>query len=181
PSPPVRLARRTPSGHFGLGVACPPPLYAGAYYGAAAFYDPPVAYDPPVPSDPPMAYAQPPVYYAPQIGSGGVVAVAPVPPAPPAPPTPNVVEYPTGRYELRGDGITTPYTAVWIRTPPPRRPVAPPPPMGRSWGSTPDEPPVARRSQLYRWTDEQGVTHFTDRWEIVPEQYRSQIKRFPSS
>jgi outer membrane lipoprotein SlyB len=49
------------------------------------------------------------------------------------PATPTAVVYPTGRYELRGDGITTPYQWVWIPTPPPPpppppAPAAPPPP-----------------------------------------------------
>jgi hypothetical protein len=49
------------------------------------------------------------------------------------PATPTAVVYPTGRYELRGDGVTTPYHWVWIPTPPPPPPPpaaapAPPPP-----------------------------------------------------
>ena len=39
---------------------------------------------------------------------------------------PTVVEYPHGRYELRGDGIKTAYQWVWIPKPPPP-PAAPPP------------------------------------------------------
>ena len=30
----------------------------------------------------------------------------------------------------------------------------------------------SRHGQVYRWTDDQGVMHMTDRWEVVPEQYR---------
>ena len=36
-----------------------------------------------------------------------------------APTRPSVIEFPTGRYELRGDGISTPYVWVWIPNPPP--------------------------------------------------------------
>ncbi|MFQ5792614.1 MAG: hypothetical protein ACE5JI_19250 [Acidobacteriota bacterium] len=39
------------------------------------------------------------------------------------PPQPSVIYYPHGRYELRGDGVTTAYQWVWIPNPPP-----PPPP-----------------------------------------------------
>jgi hypothetical protein len=49
------------------------------------------------------------------------VAVVPAPPPPPVYPT--VVQYPHGRYELRGDGVTTLYQWVWLPNPPP-----PPPP-----------------------------------------------------
>lgn len=55
------------------------------------------------------------------------------------PATPTAVIYPTGRYELRGDGITTPYQWVWIPNPPPPPPppaVPPPPP--------PPPPPAAK-------------------------------------
>ena len=44
--------------------------------------------------------------------------------APAAPAVQRVVEYPHGRYELLGDGITTAYQWVWI----PRVPPVPPPP-----------------------------------------------------
>jgi hypothetical protein len=70
------------------------------------------------------------------------------------------VEFPTGRYELRGDGITTPHTWVWVPAPPSQ------PPAG--------EP---SRHQLYRWTDADGVAHWTDRLEIVPEQYRAEAQQ----
>jgi hypothetical protein len=58
-----------------------------------------------------------------------------------AAPTATVVQYPTGRYELRGDGITAPYYWLWIPAPvvvaapgpvvaPPLPPAPPPPPAG---------------------------------------------------
>jgi hypothetical protein len=46
----------------------------------------------------------------------------------PAPAYPTVVQYPHGRYELRGDGYRTPYQWVWVPNPPPPPPAAPPPP-----------------------------------------------------
>jgi hypothetical protein len=71
---------------------------------------------------------------------------------------PRVVEHPTGRYELRGDGITTPYTWVWIPNPPP----APPPPSSGPERPVSDVLPT-RQTQAYRWVDEQGVVHWSDR------------------
>jgi len=110
------------------------------------FYDvPPAYYD-----TPPVAYAAPP--------SSPVVAVPP----PPPPPEREAVQYADGRYELRGDGIATPYRWVWI-------PNAPPPPSS------------GRDSRLYGWVDEQGGLHVTDRWETVPEEHRAQAKRNQSS
>jgi Domain of unknown function (DUF4124) len=84
------------------------------------------------------------------------------------PPMPTVVEYSTGRYELRGDGLTMPYRWVWI----PNAPSGPPgTPQGGATFSLP-----AHHDRLYRWTDMQGVLHVTDRWEAVPPEYRAQAK-----
>ena len=80
---------------------------------------------------------------------------------------PTVVEYSTGRYELRGDGLAMPCRWVWI----PNAPSAPP--AGASFGA-PSSP--SRHDRLYRWTDAQGVLHVTDRWESVPPEYRVQAK-----
>jgi len=83
------------------------------------FYPRPVyAYAAPVYYSPPAYYVERPVYYA-----------APVYAAPVAP-TPTysrVVQYPHGRYELRGDGIYTAYQWVWIPNPPPPPPPPAPP------------------------------------------------------
>jgi hypothetical protein len=129
-------------------VNVPPPVVYGpsAYDDWRVYDDPPAVYDPP---------------------AGGTVSVAPPPPAPPT-----VVQYATGRYELRGDGATTPYTWVWIPNPPP-----PPPAEAPAAG----EASPARHTELYRWTDEQRVVHWTDRWDTVPQQYRKQAKQTPQS
>jgi hypothetical protein len=86
-------------------------------------------------------------------------------------PVPRVIEYPAGWYELHGDGVTSAYQWVWIPKPP-----APPPPPEAAPPPTPSPQPPAREGrtigQIYRWTDEQGVTTFTDRLENVPERYR---------
>jgi hypothetical protein len=86
-------------------VVAPPPR---VYYAP-----PPVAYSY---APPPVSYAPPPVSYAPPPAQ--VVSVQP------AAPQPSVVQYPHGRYELRGDGVTVAYQWVWV----PNAPVAPPPP-----------------------------------------------------
>jgi hypothetical protein len=46
----------------------------------------------------------------------------------PSPAYPTVVQYWNGRYELRGDGVYTPYQWVWIPTAHPLPPPPPPPP-----------------------------------------------------
>ncbi len=49
------------------------------------------------------AYYPPPIYYDPSSAAG---------------PAPGLIQYPSGRYELRGDGTTTAYTWVWVPNPP---------------------------------------------------------------
>ncbi len=78
------------------------------------FY-PRTAYAVPVVTAPPVVYVPYPTVYA---SPPPVMMTAP----PPAPML-TVVQYPHGRYELRGDGITVLYQWVWIPNPPP-----PPPP-----------------------------------------------------
>jgi len=95
--------------------------------------------------------------------------------APPPPPVPSVIEYPTGRFEMRGDGITSPYQWVWIPNPPAAPPTPPLPPAPRAPLAA--EPSSSRPSQLYRWIDEDGVANWTDAWDSVPERYRAQAKR----
>ena len=116
---------------------------------------------------PAQVYAAPPVYYAPP------AYAAPAPPS-----MPRVVEFPTGRYELRGDGVYSPYAWVWIPNPPavpPPPPSAPPAPPA----ATPEPGPRRSSSQtaaLYRWTDDAGVTTWTDSLERVPARYRQHAR-----
>jgi len=152
---------------FGIVAAAPSIVYAAPYYYPPPVYYPPPYYDPPVYSAP-VTYS-PPVSYAPAPNS--TVSVAP---------TPNVVQFSTGRYELRGDGMSTPYTWVWIPNPP----TSPPVPARDPGTNEPNRgsgrvPP--RAGQLYRWTDAQGVIYWTDRLDAVPEQYRSKVKTSPAS
>lgn len=88
------------------------------------------AYPPPVVERP--VVVQQPVYAAPAYATPGY---APPPPAYASrtvalqpPPAPQTVQYPHGRYELRGDGVRTAYQWVWIANapPPPPPPAAPP-------------------------------------------------------
>jgi len=118
-----------------------------AWYGSVPSYAPAPAYTPPV-----------------------VIALAP-----PPPPVPSVIEYPTGRFEMRGDGNTSPYQWVWIPNPPAAPPTPPPPPAPRAPLAA--EPSSSRPSQLYRWIDEDGVANWTDAWDSVPERYRAQARR----
>jgi Domain of unknown function (DUF4124) len=128
---------------IGISAAWPP------YYGYSPAYAGP-------------AYDVAPAYAPPEVQA--------IPSAPPLPPMPDVVEFSTGRYERRGDGIGTAYTWVWIPNPP----TVPPPQSDPGDASAaPARPPPGR---LYRWTDEQGVVHLTNLWREVPPQYRQQAK-----
>ena len=138
-----------------FGAIAAPVIYAAPFvYGSAYPYD--AGY-----SDP-SAYYAPPVSYAPTMG--GAIALAP---SSPPPSTPSVVEFPTGRYVLQGDGTTVPYTWVWIPNPPTAPPGGPP--------SSSREP--SSHQQVYRWTDEAGVSHWTDRWDAVPPPYRAEAQQ----
>ncbi len=122
----------------------------------------------------PYAYAPPTVVYD---QPSPTVIVSPAPPTA----IPSVIEYPNGRYELRGDGITSPYRWVWIPKAPPAPPEAPPaaPPVVEPPARpepTKERPPAPRRDIL-RWTDDEGVTHWTDQPENIPERYRSKARR----
>ena len=128
-----------------------PLSYGGlSYYGAPSYYNPSLVYAPPV------------MYGAPV---GGTVSLAP------SAPIPSVIEYPTGRYELRGDGVTAPYRWVWIPNPPSAPPAASPPADAPA-SPAPPASGSARPTTVYRWTDEQGVLHLTDRRDTIPARYR---------
>jgi hypothetical protein len=126
---------------------------------------------------PSVAYAPPPVYIAPQFVYQSPPPAAYYPPAPSAPPGPRIVEFPTGHYELRGDGMSMPYTWVWIPNPPSAPPGPPPPPaappaLPGGPTSRPAPPAPEPTKAIYRWTDENGVTTLTDDVNKVPERYR---------
>jgi hypothetical protein len=146
--------------------------FAGSYlpgvYGGAVYYN-----DPPVVEDAPM-YAPAPVYTPPPVYVQVVVPIASAA-EPPAPARPSVVEYPGGRYELRGDGVGAPYNWVWIPNPPVVPPAPTAPPAGLAPSSS--DRPAVRRSELYRWDDEQGVVHLTDNAAAVPERFRQNAPR----
>lgn len=126
---------------------------------------------------PTYVYAPPPVYASPPVGYAEPQSVLVAPP----PTAPSVIQYSTGRYELRGDGITTPYTWVWIPNPPPEPPASPEAPPAPPQGRVPDPPGSASSSarvpggplgEIYHWTDDEGVNYWTDRLDRVPERYR---------
>jgi hypothetical protein len=122
-------------------------------YGAAAVYEPPVVYASPMPVS--------------------ITSFAA------APAHSRVIEYSTGRYELRGDGIISPHVWVWIPNPPPPPEPAPEPPPGIQAEPPPaaSEAPSPSPSQLYRWVDAQGVVHLTDNPASVPAQFRKPAPR----
>lgn len=157
--PPPRFSKRgRAAGGYPIG-AYGAPFYYGSSLGDPLLYDTSV-------------YAPDPVYTAPPVYVPVVVPVASSA-LPAAPARPSVIEFPEGRYELRGDGVSTPYSWVWIPNPPAAPPASSSPPTAPSAG---DRSPV-RRSQLYRWVDEQGVMHLTDNADTVPEQFRKEAKR----
>jgi hypothetical protein len=120
----------------------------------------------------PPAYATPPPVYVPV-----PVAYPPAPTSYQPASMPRVIEHATGRYELRGDGVTAPYVWVWIPNPP----AAPPPPPSAPPAADPDPPrgrpaPRPGSQSVYRWTDDRGVTTWTDNLEKVPPRYRAEAK-----
>jgi hypothetical protein len=138
----------------------PRPFVAPPYGRGVVIVSPPIyGYAPDYSSPPAVIY---------DTSSQYVPPMPPVPPVPPTPggsisigtPTPEVVEYQDGRYELRGDGVNTPYKWVWI----PKAPIGPP--------AEPSKP-----TTLYRWTDDSGAVHWTDRWEAVPEAFRGKATK----
>jgi hypothetical protein len=140
-------------------------------YASTTVYPPPIVYAAPVLPYAAGGYADngsgnytSPAVYEPPAGGTATVAAAPAP-------MPNVIQYGTGRYELRGDGLAIPYTWVWIPNPPPAPPSAAP-----TGALAPGDSPSSH-GQIFRWTDTQGVLHMTDRWESVPPQYRPQAKQ----
>lgn len=150
--------------HFGRHVH-PLAFFASApvgyYYGSPAYAVPAYSSDYVDPS----FYGAPGPAYGVSPASSISLSVPQAPPAPP-PPTPSVVYFSTGRYELRGDGTTTPYVWVWIPNPPTAPPSATPP------ASDPVEPTNWHRGDVYRWVDAQGVIHLTNTKAAVPKGFR---------
>ena len=142
---------------FSTVIAPPIALYSPGLVTTPVPY-PSVPYATPVPYSSPPPYV-PPVMYDVSTFSAPAAAPAPVP---------RVVEFPTGRYELRGDGIRTPYTWVWIPNPP----TAPPTPALPGPPASADPAAVTPRPEVYQWVDEQGVVHWTNRRDAVPLRYR---------
>ena len=159
PSPNFFPGKFFPQRPIAFGVTAPPVVYVLPPGSSES----PVYYDAPV--EPSVVY-DPPALYTPPVAAALPSAPAPLP-------MPNAVQYPTGRYELRGDGLTTPYTWVWIPNPPPPPPTGPP----EVGALSPPDPSPAAHTRLYRWTDEQGILHLTDRPEAVPEPLRTQAKQ----
>jgi hypothetical protein len=138
-----------------------------AFPATSFLYAPLAPYAPLSETPPPSVSVNPVVYVSPTVYvSVPVSAAVPAPVvAPPALPlAPSVVEYTTGRYELRGDGTSTPYAWVWIPNAP-----APPPEASPATSSS------ASSRQVYRWTDDQGTEFWTNHLERIPEPYRSRV------
>ena len=121
------------------------------------------------------SYAPAPVYASPGMYSEPVSSTVSIASAPYS--MPSVIPFPTGRYELWGDGLTSPYQWVWIPNPPPAPPAAPPMSAPAPGTPQPPEPAASPRSPLYRWIDAEGIVNWTQGWDTVPEQYRDQLTR----
>ena len=144
---------------FTTVIVAPPVFDAFPFYAAPS---PTYVIPPPYVTPPPYASAaiSSTIFAGPPPAYNGPAAAQPT-----APPMPRVVEFPTGRYELRGDGMATPYTWVWIPNPPTAPPAAPSmtPPTGAPGDGLP-----ASRPQVHTWVDKQGVEHWTNRADTVP-------------
>jgi hypothetical protein len=111
-------------GHLGIGIGAAvglvlaaPFIIVGSIFAPLVHQPPVYAYPPPVV---PQAVYAPPVYAPPPpVYPSRTLALQP----PPASYS-TTVQYPHGRYELRGDGVYTAYQWVWI----PNAPLPPPPP-----------------------------------------------------
>jgi len=104
----------------GLIVVGPGCCWGPWWWGYPPYYPPPAYYPPPYYYPP--AYGPPPGY-SPPVGYAPPAATVSVTPTQPAQ---NVVQFATGRYELRGNGMSTPYRWVWIPNPPTAPPQATP-------------------------------------------------------
>ena len=110
------------------------------------------------------------ILYAPLYAPSGVPGAGPSFAA--SAPLPTLVEHPSGWYQLRGDGVTSPYGWVWI----PKSPAPPPPsvePAAPAPARSADSRTRDERGAAYHWTDG-AVTTWTNRLERVPRQFRDQ-------
>lgn len=150
----------------------PRPFFASPFFARPFF---------PVVASVPVTSVYTSVLYAPTPAYSPPPAVTV--PAPAPMPVPTLIEYPTGWYQLRGDGVTSPYVWVWIPKPPPPPPSeappdVPPAPASKAPAAPLTQPPLPTSpGELYRWTDEESVAHWTDRLDNIPERYRSKAQR----
>jgi hypothetical protein len=151
--------------HAVVSFASPLALYAPGFP-----YVPTVDAAPSVITVAPVIYATPTIYVSqPAVAPPSPVLAA----ASPEPPFARVVEHPTGRYELRGDGAATPYEWVWV----PHPPAAPPAAASPSTEEAPPGPARATgRGVAYRWSDEDGTLFVTNRLDRVPEAHRARAR-----
>jgi hypothetical protein len=118
-----------------------------------------------------VVIAAPVVVYTPPLFTGAVPAfTAPMY-------APAVTQHPTGRYELRGGGFSTPYNWVWIPNPPPPPPAPPAPPAGTPSGASTSGEGLPTREQVYQWVDDRGVAHWTNRVDRVPRRHREEARQ----
>ena len=85
-------------------------------------------------------------------------------------PMQGVVEFASGKYVLQADGNT--YKWMWVPNPP----TSPPGGTMPASAAAPAQP--VRPLDYYRWTDDEGVTHLSDRLDLVPDVYRSRAKKW---
>ena len=198
PTPSAPIAPPAPMGFPMPGQGQNQSGFGDRFRNPGVVYSPPVVYGVPYPVPVPYDSGAAPSYDAAYPGYDAPYPSYGAPPPPPsgAPsdgsPVPGVLLYPSGRYELRGDGAADPYRWVWIPNPPPPPPTAPPgaaPPSGPpgvpapSGPTVPPAPPTPTVAPprphdltVYRWTDREGIVHFTDSFDAVPKEYRSQAK-----
>jgi len=111
------------------------------------------------------------VLWHPWTRRGEATGPAPVTSAPQVPETSLVQTSPPG--PALTDSAAPPPPATGDVRPPASGPVRPAPPAPS------DRPSASGDREVFRFTDEQGVVNWTDRWDSIPEQYRSQAKRLP--
>ena len=122
-------------GHVVVGIGAAVGLALVAPFIIVGSILSPLVNQPPVYAYAPPVVVQPPVYRA-GLCAPAYAAPAYAPPAPAyasrtvtlqAPPAShsNTVQYPHGRYALRGDGVRTAYQWVWIPNAPPPPPAPP--------------------------------------------------------